>query len=90
VSGEIRDRLAERLAQLTPEQRAFVRSVMKQRIADELQERLGDRIADGLAQLTPEQRDALRTALKQRLTAEVREGLSDRLTNQLSDGQGDN
>ena len=62
---------------------------MRERIADELRERLPDRIADGLSQLTPEQRDALRTALRQRLAAEVREGLSDRLANQLSDGRGD-
>jgi len=90
VSGEIRDRLADRLAQLTPEQRAMVRMVMKERIADELRERLADKIADGLSQLSPEQRDALRTALKQRIAVQVREGLSDRLANQLSGGQGDN
>ena len=89
VSGEIRDRLADRLAQLTPEQRAMVRTVMRERIADELRERLADRIADGLSQLSPEQKDALRTALKQRIAAQVREGLSDRLANQLSDGHGD-
>ena len=44
VSGEIRDRLSERLAQLTPEQRAAVRTVMRERIADELRERLADRL----------------------------------------------
>jgi hypothetical protein len=89
VSGEIRDRLADRFAQLTPEQRAMVHMFMRERIADELRERLADRIADGLSQLSPEQRDALRTALKQRVAAQVREGLSDRFANQLSDGQGD-
>jgi hypothetical protein len=89
VSGKIRDNLSDRLAQLTPEQRAFVRTVMRERMADELRESLADRIADGFSLLTPEQRDALRTALKQRLAAEVREGLSERLASQILDGNGD-
>ena len=62
---------------------------MRERIADDLRERLADRLADGLSQLAPEQRDALRTALRQRFAAEVRDGLPDRLANQLSDGRGE-
>jgi hypothetical protein len=49
VSGEIRDQLSDRIAQLTPEQRAAVRTAMKEKIADELRERLPDAIADGLS-----------------------------------------
>jgi len=90
VSGEFRHPLlGDRLAQLTPEQRAFVRMVMKEKIADELQERIADRIADGLSQLSPEQRDALRTALKQRMMLVIRQGIPDRLSDEISEGHGD-
>jgi Spy/CpxP family protein refolding chaperone len=90
VSEEIRARIADRLATLTPEQRAAVRSIIRERLADEMRERMADRIADRLAMLTPEQRDAVRSAIRQRLAAEVREGLSDRLADRLSDRLGNN
>jgi hypothetical protein len=62
--------------------------VMRERIADELRERLADRIAIRFSQLTPEQRDALRTALRQRIAPAVHKGLSDRLANQILNGHG--
>jgi DNA-binding MarR family transcriptional regulator len=90
VSGEIRESLADRLAQLTPEQRAVVRNVIRERVADELRERLPERIAEGLSQLTPEQRQAVRSAIREGFAAEIREGLSDRLSNRLSGAIGGN
>ena len=64
---------------LTPEQRAAVRSVIRERLADEMRDKLADRLSEGLATLTPQQRDAIRNAIRERLAVEVREGLSDRL-----------
>ena len=64
---------------LTPEQRAAVRSVIRERLTDEMRDKLADRLSEGLATLTPEQRDAIRNAIRERLAVEVREGLSDRL-----------
>ena len=77
ASGEIRAG-ADRLATLTPEQRAAVRGIIRERLPEELRDRLAERLADQLATLTPEQRDAVRTAIRARLAAEVREGLADR------------
>src|SRR6187200_11782 len=70
---------------LTPEQRAAVRSVVRERLPDELQEKLADRLAERLEMLTPEQRNAVRAAIGARLAAEVREGLSDRLSEKIGD-----
>src|SRR5436190_11056671 len=70
---------------LTPEQRAAVRSIVKERLPDELREKLADRLADRLETLTPEQRNAVRAALRARLAEEVRDGLSDRLSERIGD-----
>jgi Arc/MetJ family transcription regulator len=70
---------------LTPEQRATVRSMVKERLPDELREKLADRLAERLEMLTPEQRNAVRAAIKERLAVEVREGLSDRLAERIGD-----
>src|SRR5207342_3867514 len=83
ASGEFRQGLTDRLATLTPEQRAAVRSVVRERLPDELREKVADRLAERLEMLTPEQRDAVRAALRERLGAEVREGLSDRVADRL-------
>ena len=83
VSGEIRDRASDRLATLTPEQRAAVRSIVRERLPDELREKVADRLAERLEMLTPEQRDAVRAALRERLGVEIREGLSDRVADRL-------
>ena len=90
VSGEIRGRAADRLATLTPEQRAAVRSLIRERLPDELREKVADRLAERLEMLTPEQRDAVRAALRERLGAEVREGLSDRVADRLPGALGNN
>ena len=90
VSGELRGRTADRLATLTPEQRAAVRSVVRERLPDELREKVADRLAERLEMLTPEQRDAVRAALRERLGAEVREGLSDRVADRLPGALGNN
>ena len=83
-SGDFRAGLAERLATLTPEQRAAVRSTIRERLPDEMREKLADRLAERLEMLTPEQRNAVKAALKARLAAEVRDGLSDRLSEKIS------
>src|SRR5689334_7007699 len=70
---------------LTPEQRAAVRSIVKERLPDELREKLADRLADRLETLTPEQRNAVRAAIRARLAEEVRDGLSDRLSERIGD-----
>jgi hypothetical protein len=84
-TGDFRAGLADRLATLTPEQRAAVRSMVRERLPDELREKLADRLADRLDTLTPEQRNAVRAALRAKLAAEVRGGLSDRLSEKISD-----
>jgi hypothetical protein len=83
VSEEIRGRAADRLATLTPEQRAAIRSIVRERLPDELREKLADRLAERLDMLTPEQREAVRAAIRERLAIEVREGLSDRVADRL-------
>ena len=90
ASGEIRGRVADRLATLTPEQRAAVRSIVRERLADELREKVADRLAERLEMLTPEQRDAVRAALRERLGVEIREGLSDRVADRLPGALGNN
>ena len=82
ASGEGRGGL-DRLATLTPEQRAAVRGIVRERLPDELREKVADRLADRLEMLTPEQRDAVRAAIKERLAVEVREGLSERVADRL-------
>ena len=72
-------------AMLTPEQRAAIRSVIRERLPDELREKLADRLAERLEMLTPEQRNAVRAAIGARIAAEVREGLSDRLSDKIGD-----
>src|SRR6185312_13195964 len=85
VSEEIRGRAADRLATLTPEQRAAIRSIVRERLPDELREKVADRLAERLDMLTPEQRDAVRAAIRERLAVEVRDGLSDRLSERIGD-----
>ena len=46
--------VTERLATLTPEQRAAVRSSIRERLPDEMREKLADRLAERLEMLTPE------------------------------------
>jgi hypothetical protein len=84
-SPELRQGLTDRLATLTPEQRAAVRTIVRERLPDELREKLADRLAERLEMLTPEQRNDVRAAIGARLAAEVREGLSDRLSEKIGD-----
>jgi hypothetical protein len=90
VSGEIRAGAVDRLATLTPEQRAAVRSMVRERLPAELREKLADRLAERLEMLTPEQRDAVRAAIRERLAVEVRDGLSDRVVDRLPGALGNN
>jgi hypothetical protein len=52
---------------LTPEQRAAVRGIIRERLPDELREKLADRLVERLEMLTPEQRNAVRAAIGARL-----------------------
>jgi hypothetical protein len=90
VSGEIRAGAMDRLATLTPEQRAAVRSMIRESLPDEMREKLADRLAERLEMLTPEQRNAVRAAIKERLAVEVRDGLSDRVVDRLPGALGNN
>ena len=73
---------------LTPEQQAAVRAVIKDRLADELRERIGEGLADAagaMNTLTPDQRAAIRNLIRERVTAQIREGLADRVADRLGD-----
>src|SRR5437762_347842 len=70
---------------LTPEQRAAVRSIIKERLPDELREKLADRLADRLETLPPEQRSAVWAALRARLAEEGRGRLCARLLERTVD-----
>jgi hypothetical protein len=75
-------------ATLTPEQRDAIRSIIRDRLAEEMRGSGGEGIANAAANvnsLTPEQRAALRGAIRERVAAEIREGLADRLADRMGD-----
>ncbi|HVY59117.1 MAG TPA: hypothetical protein VHA77_14795 [Xanthobacteraceae bacterium] len=79
-------------ATLSPAQRAAIRIAIRDRLADEMRQRLQDRladVADELSALTPEQRAAVRSAIVARLGEEVQGGLPDQLGQRLADRLGE-
>jgi hypothetical protein len=75
-------------ASLTPEQRSAIRTIIKDKLADEMRGGGGERLANAAAAvktLTPEQQAAVRSAIKNRVAAQLREGLADRVADQVGD-----
>jgi hypothetical protein len=71
---------------LTPEQRSAIRNVIRERLGDEMRDRLAERLADeatGATTLSPEQRSAIRSAIRERLADEVRAGVAERLAEDI-------
>ena len=95
MGNNLPERLSEAaaaLSNLTPDQRAAIRSAIKARLGEEIQDGLPQKLSEGLAARLgndvqmprgggghAEQRAAIRAAIAARLGEDMQEGMADRL-----------